>query len=464
MLPKISVLQNEARIRLDRLAEIRDMDVRKVNVQTRDEMAALVSELEQINKDIASEKKAMAIDEQFRSADSGVIPIAKTLPLNDRPYESRMTNIYQKSDEFHLPAESRNDNKRGVTMSSRFKNPGEFFSAIIDAGSPGRRFDERLFETRAVSGMNEGVPSAGGFLVDSGIANEIFKRAAEQYPVIGMCRRFVVGANQNGIKIPAIDETSRADGSRSGGVTSAWTGEGGEIAASKPKIRQMEITLNKLTGISYMTDELMQDTQNAGQIVIDAFADELGFKIQDAILNGNGAGRPLGIMQSGALVTQDKEAGQAQKTIAFENVLKMWQRMPAANRKNAAWFINPDIEQALYTMSLAIGTGGIPVWLAAGGASVNGYSQLFGRPVIPIEQCATLGTVGDIVLADMSQYAVLERNGLEVAQSLHIRFEFHEQAFRFIHRIGGQPLWSAPLSPKNGTNTQSPFITLATRA
>ena len=441
---KLDSLKHDARVRLDRLAEIRDMNISKVTVQVRDEMKRLVSELEQINADIASEKRAAAIDESFRSGGNDQVVISKMLPLNEQ-----------------IQAESRSTNMEKRNMSS-WKSHDEFFKAIIAAGSPAGRADNRLYESRA-AGANELVPSAGGFLVDTGLAAEIFKRAQQMYPLVGMCRKFTIGNNQNGIKIPALDESSRVDGSRSGGVTSAWTGEGSEIIASKPKIRQMEIVLNKLTGLAYLTDELMQDSTNSSRIIIDSFADELGFRVQDSILNGSGAGQPLGILQAGCLVTQTAEGGQVAKTVVFENIQKMWMRMPSSSRKNAVWLINSDIEQQMFGMSMAIGTSGIPVWLPAGGASTEGFSTLFGRPVLPVEQCKTLGSLGDIVLADMSQYAVIERGGMEVAQSLHVRFEYHEQAIRFVHRIGGQPLWSAPLTPANGTLTQSPFVTLAAR-
>ena len=39
-----------------------------------------------------------------------------------------------------------------------------------------------------------------------------------------------------------------------------------------------------------------------------------------------------------------------------------------------------------------------------------------------------------------------------------------ETAFRFILRVDGQPLWNSAVTPANGTNTISPFISLATRA
>jgi len=99
-----------------------------------------------------------------------------------------------------------------------------------------------------------------------------------------------------------------------------------------------------------------------------------------------------------------------------------------------------------------------------GGMSATPYGTLFGRPMLPIEQASTVGTVGDLILADMSQYVVAEKGGMQSASSLHVRFLYDEAVFRFTLRIDGQPMWSAPLTPSQGSNTLSPFVTLATRA
>jgi hypothetical protein len=47
--------------------------------------------------------------------------------------------------------------------------------------------------------------------------------------------------------------------------------------------------------------------------------------------------------------------------------------------------------------------------------------------------------------------------------SIHVAFLTGEQAFRWQLRHDGQPFWKKPLTPKNGTNTLSPFVALATR-
>ena len=197
---------------------------------------------------------------------------------------------------------------------------------------------------------------------------------------------------------------------------------------------------------------------------MDGFSEEFGFKVDDALINGNGAGQPLGILSSNCLVTVAKESGQAASTVVVENIVKMWARMWARSRQNAVWLINQDIEPQLYTMSLSVGTGGVPVYMPANGVSGSPYSTLFGRPVIPIEQCQTLGTKGDIYLADFSQYLIIDKGGMDSATSIHVRFIYDETVYRFVLRIDGQPIWNSALTPYKGSSTLSPFVALATRS
>ena len=277
------------------------------------------------------------------------------------------------------------------------------------------------------------------------------------------CRTMAISGNS--LTVPCVDETSRTTGSRFGGVRGHWVGEATTATASKPAFRQVTLTLKKLMAIGYLTSELLEDSPAAGQIIASSFIDELAFLLDDAIINGDGAGKPLGILQSPCLVTVPKENGQAASSIVYENILKIWQRMPASNRANCVWFINQDVESSLYSMSLSVGTGGVPVWLPASGLAGSGNSSLFGRPVIPIEMAATLGTVGDIVLADMSQYLLATKSsGTKLDVSMHVRFLYDEHCYKCTLRIDGQPLWSSALTPFKGSNPVSPFITLATRA
>ena len=148
----------------------------------------------------------------------------------------------------------------------------------------------------------------------------------------------------------------------------------------------------------------------------------------------------------------------------MENVNKMWSRMWARSRGNAVWLINQDCEPALDSMTIPVGTGGMPVYLPPGGLSGDRFARLKGAPVIPTEFNPTLGTVGDIMLVDLSQYLLIDKGGPQADSSIHVRFINNEKTFRFIYRVDGRPLWNTVLTPAKGSNTLSPFVALATRS
>lgn len=339
----------------------------------------------------------------------------------------------------------------------RFSSFGEQLMAAYRAAIPGGKVDERL-STRAASGLNESTPSDGGFLVQQDFVTELLKRTYETGILASRVKKIPISTNANGMKINAIDEDSRANGSRWGGVQTYWEGEADEITASKPKFRQMELSLKKLTGLCYATDELLQDAAALEAVIRQAFAEEFGFKIDDAILSGSGEGEPLGILNSDAIVTVAKEASQTD-VITVENLIKMWNRLWSRSRANAVWYINQELEPYLYTLKI----GDKPVYIPAGGLSEKPYGTLFGRPVVPIEQCSAAGEVGDIILADIGQYLLIDKGGVKAASSIHVRFIYDENVFRFIYRVDGKPIWTKPLTPYKGSASVSPFVTLAKR-
>ena len=346
-----------------------------------------------------------------------------------------------------------------------FKNFGDQLQAIKLAATPGGAFDNRLMILNSASGASEGVASDGGFLVEKETVTTLLKDMYDQAIIAPRTRKLPIGPTKNGIKLPYIDETSRVDGSRQGGVQAYWEGEADALNSSKPKYGILELDLKKLTGLYYATDELLQDTVALQGAVTEFFGEEFAFKVDDAILRGTGAGMPLDILNSPALITVAKTASQTADTVTFNNCLDMWTRCRARNRANAIWFINQEVEPQLQKMIIATGTySGATVYMPPNGIAGQGFSTLFGRPVLPIEQAAALGDAGDIILMDPSEYLMIEKGGMQAAASVHVRFLYDESVFRFILRIDGQPRRKAPLTPYKGANTLSPFITLAARA
>ena len=309
---------------------------------------------------------------------------------------------------------------------------------------------------RAPTGAGEVDPTGGGFLVQIDFAAAIFMLAHDMGEILSRVSKLPISANANGIKIPGVDETSRATGSRWGGVSSNWVGEGTSVTPSKPKFRTIEFDLKKLMSVMYTTDELLQDSTALTSIASQAFSEEVMFMTEDAIFEGSGAGMPLGIMKSPSLITVPKQNGQAAQTVVKENIDNMWARCWARSMKNAVWFINQDTLPQLMAMNQSVGTGGQVVYLPPGGLSATPYSTLYGREVVWTEYNATLGTTGDILLADLSQYMLVDKNGVQAATSMHVAFLTDEMVFRITYRVDGKPMWSRAADPVQRHQHQEP--------
>jgi HK97 family phage major capsid protein len=155
------------------------------------------------------------------------------------------------------------------------------------------------------------------------------------------------------------------------------------------------------------------------------------------------------------------ETGQPAATVNAQNISKMWARMWARSRMNSVWFYNQDIDPQFDELALPVGTGALEPRVVT--YNEAGVLRIKGRPAIPTEYNATLGTVGDLVLCDLSQYLMIDKGGVQQDTSIHVRFTTAEQAFRAMYRCDGKPLWETTLTPANGSNTLSPFVALATR-
>ncbi|GAG96829.1 unnamed protein product [marine sediment metagenome] len=175
-------------------------------------------------------------------------------------------------------------------------------------------------------------------------------------------------------------------------------------------------------------------------------------------------------MNCAALVETSKEADQDVDTVVAENIAEMWNNMPARNRLKAKWYIIQDVEPQLFKMAYKMGTAAVPVFMPPVGVGTGGLvgspnGTLFNRPIQTIEQCQALGESGDILFLDLSQYLIVEKTGgIDASSSIHVRFLYDEQTFKFTFRMDGQPMWNSAVTPYKGTAvTRSPYVTLEAR-
>lgn len=363
-----------------------------------------------------------------------------------------------KPDTLHVTVES-------AAAKKPFARFGEQLTAIANVarGRASSADIERLMNIQnAATGASGAVPSDGGFLIQQDFTTALLPAVAEESILYKKTFNVPIGPNANGLRAPIMDETSRATGSRFGGVQVYRTNEAPDLSSlgKKPKFALLELYLEDLFGICFATDDLLADATALEAIIMQVFPSEMGFTLDDEIVRGSGSGRMLGILNSGALVSVAKETGQAGTTIEIENIVNMVSRMPARSFARAEWYVNQDCLPQIYTLML----GNFPIYMPPGGASSTPYGMLYGKPLNVIEQADTLGTKGDILLLDLSQYITIDKGGLDAQQSIHVKFLTDEKCFRFKMRNNGQPAWKSSKVPYKGSNSVSPFISLDTRA
>jgi HK97 family phage major capsid protein len=338
---------------------------------------------------------------------------------------------------------------------SGFKNFGEFANCVKQGPT-----NQKLMNYCKITGMGEAVNADGGFLIPSEFSTALLTAMAQAGVLAPRCQNFPVNNNLN---LPFVNITTQAT-SWTGGATVYKPAEGIAKTSSLPQFAKCELQLHKMTVLIYVTDELLQDSPVALETFLTTMVStEFALTKDEDIVNGSGAGEALGILTAPATISVAKETGQAADTIVTENVLKMASRCYAPSFRNAVWLIAQDALPQIASLTLNVGTGGAPVFIADIKNPLG--PSLLGRPIIWSPHCQTIGDKGDIFLADFSQYVTISKagRGMETATSIHLKFNYDETAFRFVIRFDGQPWWASAITPKHGTNTVSPFVTLAAR-
>jgi HK97 family phage major capsid protein len=345
-----------------------------------------------------------------------------------------------------------------------FKNYGDFTDAVARASYEGQ-IDERFFRYEAA--MTIGSLADGGALMPPEFSTQVYN-AMNQEPVnlLAMTDQYpVVGES---LTLLANGETSRVTGSRYGGIQAYWVEDGLAITDSNPKVRRIRIEPRPLHVMVKVDNSLLRNSLAVERLLNQAAPEEIVFMVNDAIIRGTGAGKPLGILNSAGRVVQTKVAAQAATTYVKGNADSMWARLNARNRRTAMWFINQDVDPQFEAMVAAGTTPAIPVFLPSDNGipsiAMTPNRLLKGRPIVELEQCATMGTEGDVILADMKAYVTGVRGTLETAMSIHLYFDRNQSAFRFSFYVDGQPWPNVPLTPYQGSNTLSPFVVVETRS
>ncbi len=371
-------------------------------------------------------------------------------------------------DQIGVPHEIRSENDHGPTRSKapgtvgprysqmfpkRLGNDGwngcEQFLSAVHEGLTDRRLQSQL--SSEISG------SDGGFLVppqfaaewlDASLESEIVRPRARIHPMTSATLKIAGFANQ--------DNSGSAP---FGGLSGTWLAELEEAIDLSPECRAIVLNARKLAIFSRASNELIADGQDFESMLGEAIVKSLSWHLDVAFLTGTGAGQPLGVLNDPALIVADKEIGQAAASIEYQNLVAMFARLHPSLVQGAVWVCSQTTIPELSTLTIDVGTGGNHIQALTESA---GVFKLLTLPVVFTEKTPSIGSEGDILLANFSEYSVGLREGITLEKSNAVRWQTDESSYRSILRGDGFGRWAQAFTPLNG-DTLSWCVTLEER-
>jgi len=334
-----------------------------------------------------------------------------------------------------------------------FKSSGEFYMTVRKAAGGSNQVDPRL-RAEHVEASGED----GGFLIPEDFRAEIKEKVQGDESLLSRTDLYTTSSNR--LVLPT-NETAPWD--NSAGVVAYWEGEARQLRESKEQFGNAELKLHKLTAYVKATDELLEDAPALGAFVRKKAPQAIIAKLNNAIIGGDGVGKPQGWLNSSFTISVPKEAGQVADTIVYKNLVKMEARFMG---RQPVWIAHPNVKEQLRQLKDDNGNFIYINGAQFGNAASSQFDSLMGYPIMyMMGGVKSLGDRGDLSLVDLNYYmSAIKTTGIEEAVSTHVLFDYDISVFKFRFRAAGLIPFKSPVVTEYGNYEMSAFVTLDDRA
>lgn len=247
--------------------------------------------------------------------------------------------------------------------------------------------------------LQGGVDADGGYLVPTEYDTRLVEGLTEENIIRKLATIIKTGAER---KINIAASTPAA----------AWIDEGEALTFGDAKFDQINLDAHKLHVAVKVTEELLYDNVfNLETYILDKFARALANAEEDAFLNGDGVGKPLGIFAAtggGQVAITTASA----TTITADEVINLIYSLKRPYRKNAAFITN---DQTLAILRKLKDANGAYIWQPS--YQVGEPDSLLGYPVYT-SAYVPIVAAGNPVMAfgDYSYYNIGDRGSRSFAE------------------------------------------------
>jgi len=197
----------------------------------------------------------------------------------------------------------------GKTSDGGFKSLGHYMAALF--GGPSHP-DFHMLQMEGGQGSKGGVYIPTMFsaeMLDASLESEIVRPRATIRPM-----------ESDELSIATFENQDHSGSSTYGGLSGTWLSEGATSTQVTATTRKLTLKAKKLAIFSSASTELLADSSLFAREFEESLAKATGWSLDDAFLNGTGAGQPLGVLNDPAVVEVAKEVGQSSSTIVHENL------------------------------------------------------------------------------------------------------------------------------------------------
>jgi HK97 family phage major capsid protein len=331
---------------------------------------------------------------------------------------------------------------------------------------------ERFFKLYGINktALAEGSGQAGGYAVPPQFSTNLLMLAIEESIFGPRASKFPMTSLT--AQLPSLDVTTVQGAGNTpilGGINAVWSSEAATRKESEPALRMTDLKAHECSFYAVASNTLLAD-QAVGldTLLTMLFQWAIAWYTDYAFFNGNGVGKPLGVLQCPALIKVTRAGGAGTSTVAYSDVATMLSKLycPFWRGAGVAWVMHQSLLPKLLQITDPAGRvvfipldKGLqePLPQSSGVWSVG---WMFGIPVLVSEKVPALGGVGDLGLYSFPHYILGQRMELQIDVSPHVNFLTNQLVWRVLWRGDGQPWLNNPITLADGSFTCGPFVAL----
>ena len=291
-----------------------------------------------------------------------------------------------------------------------------------------------------LNALQEGTDSEGGYLVPDEFERTLVEALEEENVFRTLAH--VIKTSSGDRKIPVVASKG----------TASWVDEEGAYTESDDAFSQVSIGAYKLGTMIKVSEELLADSVfDLEAYISKEFARRIGAREEESFFNGDGKGKPLGILAAAGGAEVGVTAASA-TAITADEVIDLFYSLKAPYRKNAVWLLNDATVKQIRKLK---DTTGQYLWqpsLVAGTPDT-----LLGRPVKTSAFMPTAAAgAKTIAFGDFKYYWIADRQGRTFKKLSELYAANGQVGFMGTQRVDGKlilPETIKVLQQKSGSSS-----------